>query len=54
MGTGPSKERLPPSEAEGKGAIGNFIHTQNACSAYRLKVVELSGFIYRSGDRVGL
>ena len=44
-GFGASMERIQPTDAEGKGAIGNFIHTQNAWTelANLLMATELPG-----------
>jgi hypothetical protein len=52
-GTGPgaSMERIQTSDAEGRGAIGNFIHTQNAWTELNglMMTLELPG-IYQQTD----
>jgi len=51
-GFGASMERIQPTDAEGKGAVGNFIHTQNAWTELDtlLMATELPG-IYLQTDR---
>jgi len=50
-GLGASMERIQTSDAEGKGAIGNFVHTQNAWTEMNglMMVTELPG-IYLQTD----
>lgn len=50
--TGSSMERIQPSDAEGKGAIGNFIHTRNSWTETNgiLMAMELPGIYARPGD----
>jgi hypothetical protein len=50
-GTGASMERIQPTDGEGKGAIGNFIHTQNAWTELNglMMALELPG-IYLQTD----
>ena len=53
MGTGASMERIQPTDAEGKGAIGNFIHTENAWTELDglLMETELPGIYVQTGAR---
>jgi hypothetical protein len=50
-GTGASMERIQTSDAEGRGAIGNFLHTQNAWTELNglMMAIELPG-IYLQTD----
>ncbi len=53
-GTGASMERIQPTDAEGKGEIGNFIHTQNAWTELDglMMVTELPGiYLQTDADR---
>ncbi|RPE05494.1 hypothetical protein EGT74_24220 [Chitinophaga lutea] len=49
---GSSMERIQPSDAEGKGAIGNFIHTRNSWTETNgiLMAMELPGIYVRPGE----
>ncbi len=49
---GSSMERIQPSDAEGKGAIGNFIHTRNSWTETNgiLMATELPGIYVRPGE----
>lgn len=49
---GSSMERIQPSDAEGKGAIGNFIHTRNSWTETNgiLMAMELPGIYARPGE----
>ncbi|MFE7215490.1 hypothetical protein ACFU93_37395 [Streptomyces sp. NPDC057611] len=51
---GSSMERIQPSDAEGKGAIGNFIYTRNSWTETNgiLMALELPGIYVRPGEGV--
>ncbi len=50
--TGSSMERIQPSDAEGKGATGNYIHTRNSWTETNgvLMAMELPGIYVRPGE----
>ncbi|UKJ09285.1 hypothetical protein [Solitalea lacus] len=50
---GSSMERIQPSDAEGKGSIGNFIHTRNSWTETNgiLMVMELPGIYLQTDTR---
>jgi hypothetical protein len=50
--TGSSMERIQPGDAEGKGAIGNYIHTRNSWTETNgvLMAMELPGIYVRPGE----
>ncbi|WP_120517773.1 hypothetical protein [Chitinophaga barathri] len=50
--TGSSMERIQPSDAEGKGGTGNFIHTRNSWTETNgiLMAIELPGIYARPGE----
>jgi hypothetical protein len=53
-GDGASMERIQPTDGEGKGAIGNFVHTQNAWTELDglMMVTELPGiYLQTDADR---
>ena len=53
-GSGASMERIQPTDGEGKGAIGNFIHTQNAWTELNglMMAIELPGiYVQTDADR---
>jgi hypothetical protein len=49
---GSSMERIQPSDAEGRGSIGNFIHTRNSWTETNgiLMAIELPGIYVRPGE----
>lgn len=52
--TGSSMERIQPGDAEGRGAIGNYIHTRNSWTETNgvLMAMELPGIYVRPGEGI--